>query len=199
MKRVTQPELKFLSCEALDMSWESIELVPETPVRSRGHGISRTRPALMSSSTSCRMLSSLPAAMSRFICSSHSSSFQPCNQAASSARSSNESRSIALWISAKLTDQLYRVAIVSAIVESSKESLATTLFVRMSNAFGSSKDNFAHLQSHVKLDEQWRRRLRNSAASRKQREPTAISTKGSLPKSVWQFSSNSSTMPLSND
>ena len=153
MKRVTQPELKFLSCEALDMSWESIELVPETPVRSRGHGISRTRPALMSSSTSCRTVSSLPLATSRFICSSHSSSFQPCNQAASSARSSNESRSIALWISAKLTDQLYRVAIVSAIVESSKESLATTLFVRMSNAFGSSKDNFAHLQSHVKLDE----------------------------------------------
>ena len=151
------------------MSWESIELVPETPVRSRGHGISRTRPALMSSSTSCRTVSSLPLATSRFICSSHSSSFQPCNQAASSARSSNESRSIALWISAKLIDQLYRVAIVSAIVESSKESLATTLFVRMSNAFGSSKDDFAHLQSHVKLDQQWRRRLRNSVASRKQR------------------------------
>jgi hypothetical protein len=76
-------------------------------------------------------------------------------------------------------------------VESSKESLATTLFARMSKRLRSSKDNFAHLQSHVKLDEQWKRRLRNSAASRKQREPTAISTKGLLPKSVWQFSSNS--------
>ena len=41
--------------------------------------------------------------------------------------------------------------------------------------------------------------MRNSAASRKQRKPTAISTKGLLPRSVSQFFSNSSTIPLNND
>src|SRR6266403_6064882 len=59
--------------------------MPETPMRSRRHGISRTRPDLMSSSTSRKTSSSLPLAISRFICSSHSSSFQPCNHAANSA------------------------------------------------------------------------------------------------------------------
>jgi hypothetical protein len=65
-------------------------------------GISRRRPALMSSSTSRSTRSSFPSAMSRFICSSHSSSFQPWNHAASLTRSSKESCSIGVLISAML-------------------------------------------------------------------------------------------------
>src|SRR6266487_5165107 len=102
MEWITQPELKLFSRETLDMSWQSIELAPEASMRSRRHGSSRTRPALISSSTSRKTSSSLPLAISRFICSSHSSSFQPCNHAASSARSSNESCSMAVLLSAKL-------------------------------------------------------------------------------------------------
>ncbi len=78
-------------------------MCPEVTVRPRCHGISRSFPARMSSSTSRKMWSSLPAATSRFICSSHSSSFQPWSQAASSARSSNESCSMAVLIWSTLT------------------------------------------------------------------------------------------------
>src|SRR5438874_12641991 len=44
--------------------------------------------------------------MSRFICSSHSSSLQPCNHAANSERSSNESCSMAVLISGRLTSAI---------------------------------------------------------------------------------------------
>ncbi len=72
-------------------------------MRSGFHGMFRSRPALRSSSTSRRTASSLPAAMSRFICSSHSSSFQPCSHPASSARSSDDSCSMASLICSMLT------------------------------------------------------------------------------------------------
>jgi hypothetical protein len=49
VERITQ---LLFSRETLHVSWQSIELVPETPMRSRRHGISRVRPALISSSTS---------------------------------------------------------------------------------------------------------------------------------------------------
>jgi len=56
------------------------------PMRSGFRGISRRRPALRSSSTSRKIASNSPVAISRFIHSSHLSSFQPWNQAASWAR-----------------------------------------------------------------------------------------------------------------
>lgn len=71
----------------------------------------------MSSSTSRRMWSNLPAATSRSICSSQSSSCQPWSQAASSARSSNESCSIAVLSSARLTALVYRGPDEDAIID----------------------------------------------------------------------------------
>jgi len=108
MKGIFLPEPVFFARSRLDLDWQTIEMSPEMTVRPRRHGISRRRPALMSSSTSRRIRSNLPAATSRLICSSHSSSFQPWSQAASSALSSNESCSIAVLSSARLTAGVYR-------------------------------------------------------------------------------------------
>src|ERR1700751_1841226 len=62
MERIGHPDLKLFSGQTLDVCWQSIELVPESTMRSGPHGISRSRPALMSSSTSRRTLSSFPSA-----------------------------------------------------------------------------------------------------------------------------------------
>ena len=103
VKGISLPEPVLFPSARLHLFRQAIEMCPEVTVRPRCHGISRSFPAWMSSSTSRRMWSSLPAATSRFICSSHSSSFQPWSQAASSARSSNESRSMAVLIWSTLT------------------------------------------------------------------------------------------------
>jgi hypothetical protein len=103
MKGISFPEPVLFPRAGLNLGRQTIEMGPEVTVRPRDHGISRRRPARMSSSTSRRMRSNFPAATSRLICSSHSSSCQPWSQAASSARSSNESCSIAVLICSTLT------------------------------------------------------------------------------------------------
>lgn len=103
MKRIALPKPIFNSSQRLDVSRQFIEAIPETPMRSGIHGISLSRPARMSSSISRMTASNLPSAMSRLICSSHSSSFQPCSHAASSARSSKDNCSIAFLIWSILT------------------------------------------------------------------------------------------------
>ncbi len=127
MKWIAHPDLKLVAGEALDVPWQSIEFIPESPMRSGFHGISRSRPALMSSSTSRRTLSRSPLPMSRFICSSQSSSFQPCSHAASSARCSNGSCAIAVLISARLTRRSYHrpIALPSSSNAAGKVSIVS--------------------------------------------------------------------------
>ena len=88
------------SADARDSLWQSAEASPEILVRFGNHGWSRRFPCAMSSSTLDRNWSGLPAAMSRFICSSHSLSCQLPGPRTTFARSASVSEGIAALISA---------------------------------------------------------------------------------------------------
>jgi hypothetical protein len=102
-------------------------------MRSGFHGMSRSRPVWMSSSTSRRMVSNLPTAILRFICSSYSSSFQQWNQAANCARSSRESFSTASLIWSILTLQNLTRGNYAAIISSAYSATSAVKILEPTN------------------------------------------------------------------
>lgn len=108
MERVFPPERVFLARESLDRGRQCVEVLPEPSLRSANHGRSCRRPARMSARTSSATEWSRPsAAKSLSIWRSQAALSRSRMKAASSVSSSGESASTAVFISVRLTAEMY--------------------------------------------------------------------------------------------
>src|ERR1700722_11502942 len=106
IKGVLFPQAVFFTGLLLDFNRQRVVGGPEIPLGLGNHGRSERFPCLISASTLFNSLTSFPAAQSRFICASHSSSSQSCKQRANSARSSSVSLGMAALISSTVMGKI---------------------------------------------------------------------------------------------